>query len=112
MLLSSGIPALYQAAFSVIDVILANAMACHVYRAVKLGSIGDTSSADIEMTLLFISAPPNAPRQSTWVVSRGVHATKTMDLEMPFANASPKRISFAEGSAGTYDRVRKMQVGQ
>jgi hypothetical protein len=114
MLLAPDIPSVYHAMFSVPNLALENAMACRVYRAVKLGFINNHQNAPFEMTLRSLSAPDESShelafKQPVLNESRSVHVsmdiTKTAHLGTHDDRASGKRASLVEEGSGAYDRV-------
>ena len=91
MILIPNIPSIYPSLFSVPNLALENAMACRVYRAVKLGFIGNPESTQYEHTVGFPSAPKEpdhelAFKQPTLHESRGMHIivnnTQTADIDV------------------------------
>ena len=87
MILIPNIPAIYHLMFSIPNLALENAMACRVYRAVKLGLIKNPESTQYVNTVGYPSAPKEpdhelAFKQPTLDKSHSMHAivniTQTM----------------------------------
>jgi hypothetical protein len=92
MLLVPGVPAISRAMLSVPSLALANAMACRVYRAVKLGLIEDPISTISLKTLQFNSAPtqpdhelsferPNFGESLVDMTNLGINADHALTLQ-------------------------------
>ena len=88
MILTPDIPAVYHTMLAIPKLALQNAMACRVYRAVKLGFIKDPPSTHIGTTLRFNSAPSESDHELPFTrptsdKSRNVQITvNTTHLEM------------------------------
>lgn len=89
MVLSPSVPPVFHAMFSVPNIALESAMACRVFRAVKLGFIKDThlttNGSTLRSTRLqFDNGDSIALKQSTPDSSQNVHVnvdiTKTTDF--------------------------------
>jgi hypothetical protein len=90
MILIPNIPIIYHSMFSIPNLALENAMACRVYRAVKLGFIRNPESTQYGHTVGFPSAlkePDHelAFKQPTLDESRSMHVivniTQTTDID-------------------------------
>src|SRR5882672_12561570 len=91
MILIPNIPAIYHLMFSIPNLALENAMACRVYRAVKLGFIRNPESTQYGHTIGYPSAPKEpdhelAFKQPTLDESRSMHVivniTQTTDIDV------------------------------
>ena|ERR1700676_4151602 len=103
MLLVPNILAVYHTMFSVPNLALENAMACRVYRAVKLGFIDDHQGTHFGITVPSLPPPrhelifkrPNPSEISTVQVSLGI--TRTTDVELSCSNVPINSTSLMGG---------------
>ena len=114
MLLAPNIPAVYHPMLFIPNIALENAMACRVYRAVKLGFIKRTQSTQFDISVRSHSAPGEPGheltfKQLTLTESRSlqvnVDITTTTDMEIHDDHATGKMASFVEEASDAYNRV-------
>ena len=112
MLIAPGIPAVYHSMLSVPNLALANAMACRVFRAVKLGFIKSFQSTHYDSRNTGRSNAPDATRNETTFKRSTLHEahnlqvnvviSKTTDIEL-HDNMSGKPTSLvADGSDASF----------
>ena len=116
MILIPNIPTTYPSLFSVPNLALENAMACRVYRAVKLGFIGNPESTQYGHTIGFPSAPKEpdhelAFKQPTFDESRSMHVivniTLTTDIDVDDDHVSGQRGSLVDEGSDVFDQAQK-----
>jgi hypothetical protein len=103
MILAQGMPPNYRGMMSIANLGLENAMACRVYRAVKLGSIKNHHSTCLS------SAPDQAGHEVATDNSRSIQVkvgiTRTTDMKIGEDDVSEKRSSLVEEGKGAYCQV-------
>jgi hypothetical protein len=115
MLLAPGIPGVFHSMLSVPNLCLENAMACRVYRAVKLGFIKNPQITHLGISLRSTTVPDDESghelvfKTPTLDKSRNmqvhVDITRTTDMELRDDRASGKRASLVAEGSDTYSRV-------
>jgi hypothetical protein len=114
MLQVSSVPPVYQTMLSVPNLALENAMACRVYRAVKLGLIRDYHSSHYAITVPSLSTtnPTNhelAFKRPTLNESRNmevnVNITTSTDTELRDDHLLGKEAPLVKGGSDIIDRV-------
>jgi hypothetical protein len=105
MLIAPSVPAVYHSMFSVPNLALENAMACRVYRAVKLGFIKNLQGTNYGISLRSSSARDDsghefALKPSTFDGSRNIQVnvdiTQTTDSKIHDEHVSGKMPSLIE----------------
>ena len=115
MLLIPNVSTLYHSIFSIPNIALENAMACHVYRAVKLGFIRNPESTQYGNTVGFPSAlkePDHelAFKQPTLDESRSMHIIVNITQTgtgVDDDHVSGQRGSLVDESSDVYDQAQK-----
>ena len=116
MILIPNIPTIYHSMFSIPNLALESAMACRVYRAVKLGFIKNPESTQYGNTVGFPSAlkePDHelAFKQPTLDESRSMHfivnITQATDIDVDDDQVSGQRGSLVDEGTDIYDQTQK-----
>ena len=114
MLLMSNLPVFYHWMFSVPNLALENAMACRVYRAVKLGVIKNHQSANYGITVTYPSAPEASShelafKQPTLDESHNVNIvvdiTQMTDTDMNDGRVSRQEEPLVEEGSDSHGQV-------
>jgi hypothetical protein len=115
ILLAPNIAPVYQAMLLVPNIALENAMACRVYRAVKLGFIKNPQNTSLFGSTVRSYRTPDdsghelAFKRPTLDESRNVRVTLeiagTADSEIPDDHETGKRASLVDGRLDAYDQV-------
>jgi len=107
MILAPGIPAVYHSMLAVANLGLENAMACRVYRAVKLGFIKNHNNTRFELSLRS-SGAPNTPNHEFGDDSRNIQVkvdiARTTDMKIRDDVSGP-RSSLGEDGLDAYGQV-------
>ena len=108
MILAPGLPPSYHSMLSVANLGLENAMACRVYRAVKLGLIKNHHSTSLGHSIRSFGAPDQTGHGLA-DVSRSIQVkvdiTSTTDMKIRDDNISGKQPSLVEEGKDAYCRV-------
>ena len=106
MLISPGVPVLYRPILSIPNLALENAMACRVYRAVKLGLIKDFPSTHFGISTPSSGARDNSGNDFT-LKNRNLNGSTSLQINVDIAttttadsniDVSGKEMSGEEGS--------------
>jgi len=108
MILMPGIPPVYRSMLSVPNMCLENAMACRVYRAVKLGFIKNHHSTSFELSIRSSLAPDRAGHEfggESRNTQVKVDITRTTDMKICNDDVSGRRLALAEEDLDSYSQV-------
>jgi hypothetical protein len=91
MLISPSVPVLYRPILSIPNLALENAMACRVYRAVKLGLIKNFSGTQFEISTLSSGTRDNTGNEFT-LKNRNLNGPTNLQVNVDIATTTDSNI--------------------